>query len=228
MKTLLLATAVVSLSACLYHGPHNPPGLQGDVPLRIANKSADEICVVMIMPFAGSANPDNLLGDGFRRHKLKPGEEREYQLRAGDYRVAAAACNSQWAAGTQQGKLTLASPTYVAVAAAGTPPPSYRMAVLPAIPVGQLGGGATEGGGGDEGAAEAAPADETPASSSESPAADSGSEPAQQSKPAESGPACKADGVPTYTNYSECCGKKTHLSKDRTKTLCCSSGSDCT
>ena len=58
MKKLVLAAVV--LGGCIYKGPHVPTDLQGDVPIRIANRTSDPICTWR--SFRSSALPATTTG----------------------------------------------------------------------------------------------------------------------------------------------------------------------
>lgn len=232
MKKLVLAAVV--LGGCIYKGPHVPTDLQGDVPIRIANRTSDPICTVAIMPFTGAARYDNWLGDSFKQKKIAPGGEREFKIKPGDYRLAAVACGTTWAAGTQNDKLTVQTATYVAIGGHPEAPPSYQVVSLtPKAPTQPAAAG-----GGEESGGEAAPADQSSGDSSTESGGESGGESSGESDSSSSSsgesssqpaaaPANDCKPVGSVVNSgNECCTRATKLSPDHTKNLCCDPSDD--
>ena len=216
-RIVLLAS--IALTGCILPGPHVPSNLQGNVPVRIANKSHDSICQLIIQPWeVQTYGGDNWLGTSFRQKPIGAGEERDYNLKAGDYRVAFEACNSQWVAGTAAAagaevKLTVQGPTYVAVGGPGQAPPTYTLASYPAVAASAVqariaaqqaaaggGGEAEPAGGGEESSGE-----QGDSSSSESSESSSSSSSESAPEPAEE-PKCLKTGTVT-NNYHQCCSE---------------------
>ena len=209
--------ASFALTGCLIPGPHVPTSVQGNVPVRIANKSHDSICQLIIQPYeVQTYNGDNWLGTSFRQKPIAAGEERDYKLKPGDYRVGVESCNSVWVAGTaaaggKEVKLSVQGPTYVAIAGEGQAPPTFTLASYPAVPVSVVqarmasqqapaGGGAAEpAGGGEESASEQPASDESSSESSSSESSESAPEPAEE-------PKCLKTGTVT-NNYHQCCSE---------------------
>ena len=229
MKAILVAT--FGLAGCLIHGPHVPTDLQGTIPVRIANRTSDPICAVAIIPYQSSAGAvkDNWLGDGFRQQPIAPGAEREFKIKAGSYRVGVGACNFRWGAGTQQGKLEIASATYIAIGAHAEGPEGFRSVDLPVVAA-QV----PQGGGAPAGEEAAAPAEgDQPAesdSSSESSDSSPSSEESSSSEESPSAPAaaprdCKPLGA-AVNSSNDCCSGATKLTPDGTKNICCDHETD--
>lgn len=215
MSTLRIALlASLAATGCILPGPHVPSDLQGNVPVRIANKSHDSICQLVIQPLqVQTYNGDNWLGRSFRQKPIGAGEEREYKLKPGDYRIGVESCNSVWVAGTAAAggadvKLAVQGPTYVAIAGEGQAPPTFTLTSYPAVPVSVVqarmasqqapaGGGESEPAAGGEESSGEQPASEEP--SSESSSSEAAPEPAEE-------PKCLKTGTVT-NNYHQCCSE---------------------
>ena len=228
MKAILVATFGLGLAGCLIHGPHVPADLEGTIPVRIANRTADPICAVSILPYAStSSRIDNWLGDSFRQQKIAPGSEREFKIKAGEYRVGVASCDARWGAGTQQGKLEIASATYIAIGVHAQGPEGFRSVDLPVVAT-QV----PQGGGAPAGEEVAAPAegDQPAAESSEAESSSSSSEESPSTGEASAAPAaaprdCKPLGA-AVNSSNDCCSGATKLTPDGTKNICCDHETD--
>lgn len=133
--------------------PHTPTNMTGPVRLTVANNTNETQCAFAMVPVNGADQAENWLGKGSKAKKLAPGETIDFNVREGDYKLAAGGCDFPTFMGVTV--ISIHGPTYLSVGnPPPAPPPTGNVVTLAvklvhdASEVPHVGGGGGGGGGG--------------------------------------------------------------------------------